>query len=258
MIREADVDGDGQINYEEFNVFPQSHAQQRIVEQITETPDRMGGTVDEKYQWICDTSSKTGSDISHYTSNPYMACSSESQECSCSLVNSNCSALNVATTSGTLETPAASLYEETNVHVPHKVERKQVTRQEQTGGVSQETPERDEDKMIQLLDEDSMRAWVEFWSKGNNDEVEQKMENWMSALQERIELDNERANIWKCGMRWAVETRREQRRQEEQGQVQEQEQHEEAKTGRGGTGLVRGGDERHWADEPSRKGKGKG
>ena len=53
------------------------------------------------------------------------------------------------------------------------MERKQVTRQEPTGGVSQETPERDEDKMIQLLDEDSMKAWVEFWSKGNDDEVEQ-------------------------------------------------------------------------------------
>ena len=33
----------------------------------------------------------------------------------------------------------------------NKVERKQVTRQEPTGGVSQETPERYEDKMIQLL-----------------------------------------------------------------------------------------------------------
>ena len=102
-----------------------------------------------------------------------------------------------------------------------------VTRQEPTGGVSQETPERDEDKMIQLLDEDSMKAWVEFWSKGNDDEVEQKMENWMSAFQERIELDNERANIWKCGMRWAVETRRKkrtaqqvQRQQESKGSIQ--------------------------------------
>ena len=83
----------------------------------------------------------------------------------------------------------------------NNVERKQVTRQEPTGGVSQEIPERDEDKMIQLLDEDSMKAWVEFWSKGSDDEIEQKMENVMSALQERTELDNERANIWKCGMR---------------------------------------------------------
>ena len=37
------------------------------------------------------------------------------------------------------------------------------------------------------------------------------MENWMNALQERAEVDNERANIWKCGMRWAVETKRKER-----------------------------------------------
>ena len=65
------------------------------------TTPTFGGTVDEKYQWIFDTSSKTGSDISHYTSNPYMACSSESQEGFCPLVNSACSARSVATTCGT-------------------------------------------------------------------------------------------------------------------------------------------------------------
>ena len=32
----------------------------------------------------------------------------------------------------------------------------------------------------------------------------------------------------------------------------------EARTGRGSAGVVRGGDERHWTDESSRKGKGKG
>ena len=60
-----------------------------------------GGTVDEKYQRIYDISSKTGSDIFHYTSNPYMGCSSESQKGFCPLVNSACSAINVATTCGT-------------------------------------------------------------------------------------------------------------------------------------------------------------
>ena len=38
---------------------------------------------------------------SNYTSNPFMACSSESQEGSCMLVNFTCSALNVAMTCGT-------------------------------------------------------------------------------------------------------------------------------------------------------------
>ena len=55
--------------------------------------------------------------------------------------------------------------------------------------------------MIQLLDEDNMKAWIEFWSKGSDDEVGQKMEKWMNAFQEQAEVDNERANIWKCGMR---------------------------------------------------------
>ena len=170
----------------------------------------------------------------------------------------------------------------------NKVERKQVARQEPTGGVSQETSERDEDKMIQLLDEDRMKAWVEFWSKENDDEVEQKMENWMSAFQERIELDNERANIWKCGMRWAVETRRKERNAQQgqsTGQDQskqdklvrfgEEEQYEkvqaqntvkqdvmsgleESRTSRGSTSLILGRDERSQANEIRGKGKGKG
>ena len=78
-----------------------------------------------------------------------------------------------------------------------------VTRQESMSDVSQETQERDEDKMIHLLDEDSMSSWVEFWSKESYDEVGQKMENWMSVLQGLKEVDHERANTWKCGMRWA-------------------------------------------------------
>ena len=40
------------------------------------TTPTFGGSVNEKHQWIYDTSSKTGSDTSHYTSNPYMAYSS--------------------------------------------------------------------------------------------------------------------------------------------------------------------------------------
>ena len=48
--------------------------------------------------------------------------------------------------------------------------------------VSLETQEKDEDKMIHLLDEGSMSSWVEFWSKESDDEVGQNMENWMSVL----------------------------------------------------------------------------
>ena len=37
--------------------------------------------------------------------------------------------------------------------------------------VNQETQERDENKMIHLLDEDSMKSWVGFWPKESDDEV---------------------------------------------------------------------------------------
>ena len=97
-----------------------------------------------------------------------------------------------------------------------KVEKKQITRQEPMSGENRTTPERDENKMIQLLDEDNMKAWIDFWSKGSDDEVGRKMENWMNAFQERSEVDNERANIWKCGMRWAVETKRKEREGEQE------------------------------------------
>ena len=38
-----------------------------------------------------------------------------------------------------------------------------VTRQESMSDVNQETQEKNEDKMIHVLDEDSMKSWVEFW-----------------------------------------------------------------------------------------------
>ena len=98
-----------------------------------------------------------------------------------------------------------------------------VTRQEPMSDVSQETHERNEDNMIHLLDEDSMKSWVEFWSKESDNEVGQRIENWMSVLLKAKEVDVERANIWKCGMRWAVEARRKQRGgEQEQNTGQEQ------------------------------------
>ena len=89
--------------------------------------------------------------------------------------------------------------------------------------VNQKTQEKDEDKMIHLLDEDSMKSWVEFWSKESDNEVGQRIENWMSVLLGVKEVDVERANICKCGMRWAVETRRKERGgEQEQNTGQEQ------------------------------------
>ena len=72
-----------------------------------------------------------------------------------------------------------------------------VTKQESMSDVNQETRERDENKMIHLLDENSMKSWVEFWSKESDNEVGQRIENWMSVLLGVKEVDVERANIWK-------------------------------------------------------------
>jgi len=60
-----------------------------------------GGSIDGPYQWIESISKKTGSGISYATSQPYMACSSESKEGFCPSVNWECSAMNTARTCGT-------------------------------------------------------------------------------------------------------------------------------------------------------------
>ena len=97
------------------------------------------------------------------------------------------------------------------------------TRQEPMSDVSQETQERFEHNMIHWLDEDSMKSSIEFWSKESDNEVGQRIENWMSVLLGVKEVDVERANIWKCGMRWAVEARRKERgTEQEQNTGQEQ------------------------------------
>merc|ERR1719345_92214 len=55
-----------------------------------------GGSVVGPYQWLHDLSKRTGSGISYETSNPYMACSSESQEGFCGNADWSCNAMNVA------------------------------------------------------------------------------------------------------------------------------------------------------------------
>merc|ERR1712188_42138 len=60
-----------------------------------------GGSVDGPYQWIHQISKKTGSGISYDTSNPYMACSSESDAPMCKAVKWDCTPENVARTCST-------------------------------------------------------------------------------------------------------------------------------------------------------------
>ena len=60
-----------------------------------------GGSLDGPYQWLHSISDKTGTGISYLTSQPYLACSSESREGFCQQVDTKCSALNTARTCGT-------------------------------------------------------------------------------------------------------------------------------------------------------------
>jgi cathepsin X len=68
-----------------------------------------GGSVDGPYQWIKDMSEKSGSGISYSTANPYLACSSESEEGLCKNAQWDCTALNVARTCGTFGVPCVGL-----------------------------------------------------------------------------------------------------------------------------------------------------
>jgi cathepsin X len=60
-----------------------------------------GGSVDGPYQWLHEISQKTGTGISYETSNPYMACSSESEEGLCPSGKWDCTAANIAKTCST-------------------------------------------------------------------------------------------------------------------------------------------------------------
>merc|ERR1712151_1180862 len=57
-----------------------------------------GGSVIGPYQWIHKIGSRTGAGISYETSNPYLACSSESQEGICPHADFTCTPENVAHT----------------------------------------------------------------------------------------------------------------------------------------------------------------
>jgi cathepsin X len=66
-----------------------------------------GGSIDGTYQWI-HSISKTGTGISYETANPYLACSSESQEGFCPHVDTTCKPLNVARTCGSFDQEGGS------------------------------------------------------------------------------------------------------------------------------------------------------
>ena len=129
-------------------------------------------------------------------------------------------------------------------------------------------------------------------SEETEEEVQQKVQNYLACMQKVSWMTKEEFEHLEKLVRQMVETRRngmdedqDQRRQAQQGQEQSKQGKQvrfgdeqqlgktgaenadepevmrrttEVRTGRGSTGLVRGGDERCQADETSRKGKGKG
>jgi len=62
-----------------------------------------GGSIDGTYQWIHRISQDTGSGVSYETSNPYIACSSESKEGFCPYADTTCKPPNVARTCGSFD-----------------------------------------------------------------------------------------------------------------------------------------------------------
>merc|ERR1719473_12321 len=60
-----------------------------------------GGSVDGPYQWLHEISEKTGTGISYETSQPYIACSSESKEGLCGAGDWTCKPENIARTCST-------------------------------------------------------------------------------------------------------------------------------------------------------------
>jgi len=68
-----------------------------------------GGTVGGPYQWLHRISQRTGSGISYATSNPYLACSSESSSGLCRNGKWRCEPENVARTCGGFDEPCVGL-----------------------------------------------------------------------------------------------------------------------------------------------------
>lgn len=66
-----------------------------------------GGSIDGPYQWLLSIS-KTGTGISYETSQPYMACSSESQQGFCPHADWSCKPINVAMTCGSFSSEGGS------------------------------------------------------------------------------------------------------------------------------------------------------
>ena len=81
--------------------------------------------------------------------------------------------------------------------------------------------ESEKDKVIQQVEEDERcRKIVACVSEGNDIETEQRMQYWMTRLQERPGTDKGHMDMTECAIGWAVETRRERKgTEQEQGKT---------------------------------------
>ena len=93
------------------------------------------------------------------------------------------------------------------VEVPQALE--QIVRPESVSDKGPAILECEKDKVIQQIEEnDQHREIAAYLSGGNDDEVEQKMQSCLIACQERSGLDKGHMDIWECGIRWAVESKK--------------------------------------------------
>ena len=176
-----------------------------------------------------------------------------------------------------------------------KAEKKQAASAKTPEQKSTDEEESDrKEAIIRMWEEnEAIRKLMDVIPEGSDVEMEQALQSHRTAGREVLGWDQGQADMMECGFRWTVEARRKGRRQQEEEQIRQgrQGQHPgqeeskqdkqvdlgdeeqaraestdepevmgrtiEVRTGRGSTGLVRGGDERCRTDETS-KGKGKG
>ena len=146
-----------------------------------------------------------------------------------------------------------------------------------------------EEALRRLEENEGYQQIIECASEGSEGEVEQKVQNYLAHIQKVSWMNKEQFEHLESGIWQAVEARRkgrdeeqEERRQAQQGEEQSKQGKQvrfgeeqqlvktgvenagepvmgrttEVRTGRGSTGLVRGRDERCWADGTNRKGNG--
>ena len=168
-------------------------------------------------------------------------------------------------------------------------ERKRAVKPKGPEQKSEEEPKSDEGPALIQMDEvlrrmegnEEFQKIIDWVSEGSEGEVQQKVQSYLATIRMSW-MSKEQFEYLESGVWRAIEARRKERREEhKQRRQEEQELGEEEKpleetraestdepevagrlvevrTGRGSAGLVRGGDERNWADESNRKGKGKG